>query len=174
MDSMLDDLNSREITRLDIGVFGQGHLREADGAGIGAVGGAEDLDGRQHGVRHILGAVVGAIGAEAKVDENEGGLVATEPARLEGDSAACRGPVRSVLGGANAAAWKGVSILSSRGPSCTTSRIAAESREVLTRVVPLHSVGKCLVGDEVVPSPARVADDDVGRCDGGHEGGQEC
>ena len=177
MDSMLNDLNGREITGLDIGIFRQGHLREADGAGIGAVGRAEDLDGGPHGVRHVLGAVVGAIGAEAKIDVDEGGLVAAEPARLEGDSAAGRGPVRSVLGGANAAAWKGVSILGSTqfaGRSRMTSRITAGGRAVLTRVLPLHSIGECLVGDEVVPSPARVADDNVGRCHGGHESGQEC
>jgi hypothetical protein len=55
-----------------------------------------------------------------------------------------------------------------------TSRVVVEGRVALTRIGPLHAEGKCLVGDEVVPSPARVADNNVGRCDGGHEGGQEC
>lgn len=44
----------------------------------------------------------------------------------------------------------------------------------LTRVLPLHAVGKRLVGDEVVASPAWVADDGVRRGDGGHESHQEC
>ncbi len=38
----------------------------------------------------------------------------------------------------------------------------SEQRKKLTRIHPLHSVGKCAVGNEVVAAPAWVRDDGVG------------
>ena len=50
MDGNLDDLDGCKIASLDLSVFWQRDLREADGAWIRAVGWAEDLYRRKHGV----------------------------------------------------------------------------------------------------------------------------
>ncbi|KAL2289250.1 hypothetical protein FJTKL_02267 [Diaporthe vaccinii] len=78
----LNDLDGGVVAGLDGGVGGEGHLGQADG--------------RDHGEAHVPGAVVGAVGAEAHVDVEEGRGVALEPARLEGEGAARRGPVCAV------------------------------------------------------------------------------
>lgn len=101
---LLDNLNSGQVARLDAGVYGKRHLRQADGSGVRVVGRADDLEGLDHGVAHVHGAIVGSVGAKAQVDLDVGQRVAAEPARLEGDGAAGGRPVRSVAGGADAAA----------------------------------------------------------------------
>lgn len=62
---VLDNLNGSEIAGLDARVDGQRDLREADGAWVRVVGRADDLEELDHGVGHVLGAVVGAVGAKA-------------------------------------------------------------------------------------------------------------
>ena len=94
--SKLDNLNGSVIPGLDGRVCGQGDLREADGARVGVLAGAQDLEGRHHGKTHVPGPIVGAIGTKAHVDVEEGRGVALEPAGLEGDRAACCGPVCAV------------------------------------------------------------------------------
>lgn len=102
--SVFDNLDRGEIARLDTRIDGQWHLGEADGAGVRVVCWADDLEELDHGVGHVLGAVVGAVGAKAEVDLDVGEGVAAEPAGLEGDGAARGRPVCSVFGGADAAA----------------------------------------------------------------------
>lgn len=113
MHGQLHDLDGGVIARLDGHVGGQGHLREADRARVGVLGGPQDLEGRDHGEAHVPGPAVGPVGAEAHVDIQESRGVALEPARLEGDGAACRGPVGAVCCCWVAAAWGrcGVSLL---------------------------------------------------------------
>lgn len=148
VDGELDDLDGGVVAGLDGRVDGQGHLREADGARVGVLAGAEDLEDGDHGEGHVDGTAVGAVGAEAHVDVHEGCRVALEPARLPGEGAACCRPVGSVLGHAHAAACE---IL------CQLRRDREERMgEKRTWVVPLHAVGPCLVGDEVVAAPAWV------------------
>lgn len=92
MHRQLDDLDGSVVARLDVHVGGEGHLREADGAGVGRLAGAEDLEGRDHGVGHVgraaVGNAVGTLGAEAHVDVDEGCRMPGEPAWLECDGAA--------------------------------------------------------------------------------------
>lgn len=103
MHSRLNDLNSRQITHLDIdGVVRQRHLGQAEGAGVGVAGGTDDLEGREHGEGDV-----GWLRAEAHVDVDEGGGVAGEPAGLDSDGAAVYGPFGAVGGGGHAAAWEG-------------------------------------------------------------------
>lgn len=93
----LDDLNGGQVARVDIGTDGERYLGEADGSRIGIVGGAEDLEGLDHGVGHVGRAAVGGVGAEAEINLHKGRQVAAEPAWLEGDGAAADGPVCAVL-----------------------------------------------------------------------------
>lgn len=65
VDSQLDDLDGCEVAGLDLGVLGERHLGEADCAWVRTVRWAEDLDRRDHGVRHVGGTVVGPICAKA-------------------------------------------------------------------------------------------------------------
>lgn len=96
MHGNLNDLDGGVVARLDGGVAGQRHLGQADGARVGVLGWAQDLEGADHGVAHVLGPAAGAVGAEAQVHVDEGRGVALEPAGLEGDGAAGRGPVGAV------------------------------------------------------------------------------
>lgn len=132
----LDNLDGGLVAGLDVCADGQRNLSETDGAGVGIVGRAEDLEGMDHGVAHVGRAAVNVgagIGAKAKIDLKERGEVAAEPAGLEGDGAAANGPVGAVLGDSRAAAW----------------------------IHPLHSIGICLVGNEVIAAPAGISDDGV-------------
>ena len=104
MNSQLDNLYSGQVASTDIGVLGQRHLRETNGAGVGAVGRTKDLECGNHGIRHVDGAVIGAISAKAQVDEGKGLFVAAKPAWLESDSAAGRGPVGAIICSSNATA----------------------------------------------------------------------
>lgn len=104
MRSKFHNLDGSQIASLDDGAGGQRDLREADGTGVGVLGRAEQLEGRDHGVGHVHGTVVGSVGAEAQVDVEEGRLVALEPSRLECDGAAGRRPVGPVGCGAYSAA----------------------------------------------------------------------
>lgn len=92
----LDHLDGGVVAGLDGRVARQRHLGQADGARVGVLAGAENLEGRHHGEAHVLGTAAGAVGAEAHVDVEEGRGVALEPAWLEGDGAACCGPVSPV------------------------------------------------------------------------------
>ena len=65
VDSQLDDLDGCEVAGFDLGVLGERHLGEADGAWVRTVRWAEDLDRRDHGVRHVGGTVVRPICAKA-------------------------------------------------------------------------------------------------------------
>lgn len=94
--SRLHDLDGGVVARLDGGVGREGHLGQAHGARVGVLGRAQDLEGADHGVAHVLGPAARAVGAEAQVDVHECRGVALEPARLEGDGAAGRGPVGAV------------------------------------------------------------------------------
>jgi hypothetical protein len=102
--SELDELDSSQVAGLDGGVCRQGYLREADCSRERIVRGALDGEGVNHGEGHVWGSVVGAVGAKAQVDVDDGQGVASEPARLKGECAARRGPVCAVLGGSYAAA----------------------------------------------------------------------
>lgn len=104
MDSQLDNLNGSLVASLDVCVFGQGNLREADGARVRTVGGSKDLQSRDHGVGHVHGSIVRAISAKPKIDIDKSRLVAAEPTRLESDSTASRRPVCAVVCGADTAA----------------------------------------------------------------------
>jgi hypothetical protein len=72
----LHELNCRVIARLDGRVNRQGDLWQAHGARLGVPGGAEDLEGRDHRVAHVgrppFRSELGAVGAEAQVDVDEG------------------------------------------------------------------------------------------------------
>jgi hypothetical protein len=57
-------------------------------------------------VLHLERSAVGAVGAEAQVDLQRGRRVADEPAGLERDGAAGRGPICAVCGEGDAAAWR--------------------------------------------------------------------
>jgi hypothetical protein len=86
--------------------------------------------------------------------------MATEPTRLKGNGATRCGPVRAISRGANAAACILASVL--RDPRDKRRSIAQRK---LTWVHPLHAVGVCVVGDEIVAAPSRIADDNVRRRD---------
>jgi hypothetical protein len=104
VDRQLDDLDGRKVTGADGDVGGRRDLRQADGARVRVARGPEDAELGNHGQAHVQRAVIGAVGAEAEVDEDLRLGVALEPAGLEGDGTACRGPVRPVRGGGDAAA----------------------------------------------------------------------
>lgn len=108
MQRQLDDLDGGVVADLDVHVGRQRDLRQAHGAGEGVLGGADDLEGGNHGEAHVGGTVVGAFSAETHVDVDEGSRVALEPAWLEGDRAACYGPEGAVRCQGDAAAWRGV------------------------------------------------------------------
>ena len=99
VDGGLDDLDGGVVADVDARVDGQRHLRQAEGARVGFGGGADDLEGRHHRVRHVE-----RHGAVAHVDVEEGGRVSGEPAWLDGDGAAFDGPERAVCRGGHAAA----------------------------------------------------------------------
>ena len=84
----------------------QRDLREADRAWVRVLGWTDDLEDGYHGEGHVGWSVIGTVGAKAHVHVEEGGSVALEPSRLEGDSSAIYGPVRAVCCGAHTAAWK--------------------------------------------------------------------
>lgn len=92
----LHHLNRSIVPSLDAGICGKRHLRQTDCSRVRVRAGPDDLEGRDHGVAHVRRSTVGAIGAVAEVDVHEGGLVALEPAGLDGDGTACCGPVGSV------------------------------------------------------------------------------
>lgn len=126
MHGELNDLDGGVVPRLDGGVCGERHLGQADGARVGVLAGPEDLEGRDHGEAHVPGAIVRAVGAEAHVDVEEGGGVALEPARLEGEGAARRGPVGAVCCRWVAAACGGDGYVS----LCVSPRGGARARAV--------------------------------------------
>lgn len=107
MDCRLYDLDGRVVAYLHGGVCWERDLWQTEGAGVGPLAGTGDLKDGHHGEGHVGGAAVGAVGAEAKVDVEEGGGVALEPAGLDGDGAAGYGPEGAVARGAHAAAWEG-------------------------------------------------------------------
>lgn len=103
VNGVLDHLDGGVVARLDGDVGRHGQLGNADGARVGVAAGAEDLEGRVEGLGHVVGTVVRAVCPETDVDVNVGRGVALEPAGLEGDGAASRGPVGAVLGHVDAA-----------------------------------------------------------------------
>jgi hypothetical protein len=94
--SQFDDLNRGLVANLDFGILGKRHLRQAHSARIGAIAGAENLEGADHGVCHVLGSVIGTVCAKSHVDVHKSRFVTFEPARLEGDGATGSWPVRAV------------------------------------------------------------------------------
>ena len=97
MGGKLDNLDSGKITRFDVGTGRERDLRQADRARVRVLGGAKQLEGRDHGVGHVHRSSVRSVGAEAQVDVEECRLMALEPAGLECDSAARSWPVRPVV-----------------------------------------------------------------------------
>lgn len=79
----LDYLDGGVVADLDVRAGRERYLREADGAGVGVLAGAQDLEGRYHGVAHVRRAAIGPVGAEAQVDVEERCGVALEPTWLE-------------------------------------------------------------------------------------------
>lgn len=189
----LNDLDRGVVARLDGRVGGQRHLGQAHGARVGVLGRPEDLDRADHGEAHVLRAAVRAIRAEAQVHVHEGRRVALEPARLEGDGAACGGPVCPIcccwvatacgdccqsllvtvyeLGEAGGCLGR----FGERGcwrPGYTESEDhQGEEQDTgilkgassLTWVHPLHAVWECVVRDQVVASPSGVGEHRVRR-----------
>lgn len=100
-----DNLDRRQISRLDRRVRRQRNLRETERAGIRTLGWAGDLEDGDHREGEVLWSRVGSVGPEAHVDVEEGRGVPLEPAGLDGDGAAVDGPGCAVAGGAHAAAW---------------------------------------------------------------------
>lgn len=143
--SELDNLDGSIVAGLDAGIDREWHLGQADSARVGVLRGADDAKLRNHGVGHVWGAAVRAIGAKSEVDENLCRSVALEPARLERNGTAGHGPVGTVGRGFHTA----------------------------TRIHPLHAVGECLVGDQIVASPSGVDHDGVSRSQGGTGCGEE-
>lgn len=81
VEGSFNDLYGRIVADLDarVGrVGGQRDMRETDRAGVLDLCRTDDLEYRNHGVRHV-----GRDGAEAHVDVEEGRRVADVPARLE-------------------------------------------------------------------------------------------
>jgi hypothetical protein len=109
MNSRLHHLDRRIVPNVRRGYSArEGYLREAEGARVGILRGADDLEDGHEGEGHVWWAVVGAAGAEAHVHVEEGCCMSLEPARLEGDGAALDGPGGAVCGCAHAAAWEGM------------------------------------------------------------------
>ena len=79
----LHRLDGCVVPNLDGHVRGQRHLGQADGARVGVLAGADDLEDGHHGEGHVGRAVVGSVGAEAQVHVEEGCRVALEPAGLQ-------------------------------------------------------------------------------------------
>lgn len=87
----LNHLDGGIITSLDTDIRGQGNLRQTEGTGVGVVGRAGDLEGRNNRVAHIL-----RNRAETKVDIDQSSLVAREPTRLDRNGASLDGPLGTV------------------------------------------------------------------------------
>ncbi len=145
---------------------------QAECARVWVLCGPYDLEGRHHVEGHVEWDL-----AEADVDVEEGGGVALEPARLDGEGAALDGPFGAVRGHGHAAAWK-----RRRGSACAGRRMKGElgGRLIRTWVFPLHAVWMnetgailgftdsegvgflyCAVRVKVIPSPSWVRDDYV-------------
>lgn len=135
----LNNLDRRLVPRLDARPLRQRHLREAHRPGVRAVRGPEQLELRHHGVGHVLRAVVGPVGAEAQVDVQQRLRVALEPAGLEGDRAARRGPVCPVFRRADAAA-------------CCRQYVSLFSFRISPLPIP-HLPVSCFVFSHLVSSP---------------------
>lgn len=152
MNGQLDHLDRRVIASLDDRVGRQWNLRQTHCAGIGVFAGTEDLERRHNGQAHVQGTAVRPIGSEAHVDVKKGCGVALEPSWLECERTACRRPICPVLCNAHTAACD-------RNVSQTHS--IEGKRQLLTWIHPLHAIGKCVVGDQVVSSPSGICDDGV-------------
>lgn len=87
----LNHLDSGIVTSLDTDVRGQGNLRQTEGTGVGVVGRAGNLEGRDDRVAHIL-----RDRAETNVDIDQGSLMAREPTRLDRNGASLNGPLGTV------------------------------------------------------------------------------
>ena len=95
----LHDLNRRKIANLVSNLRRQRDLGHAEGAGVGVVGRAGDLEGRDDRVAHVLGDL-----AETHVDVDQSRQMAWEPAGLDGNGAAGDGPLGAVARGRHATA----------------------------------------------------------------------
>lgn len=104
MNRRLHDLNRRIISYINRRICGQWHLRQTEGSRVRIFARADDLHDGGHGERHVLGTIVGAIGAESEIKVEEGGGVTLKPAGLNGDGAAVDGPESAVGGSRHAAA----------------------------------------------------------------------
>lgn len=87
----LDQLNCGIVARADGDIGRQGHLGQTHGTGVRVIGRADDLEGWDNRVAHVVGDFT-----EAEVDIDQGSGVAWEPARLEGDSTTADGPLGTV------------------------------------------------------------------------------
>ena len=102
----LHNLDRRLVPRLDPQVRRHLDFGEAHRPREGRVRRPQELPrGSESGVP-VQGPAVGPVGVEPDVDVQEGRGVAREPARLEGESAACRGPVGSIIAEGEAAAYR--------------------------------------------------------------------
>lgn len=112
MHRRLHNLDSSIHSRGYAQVRWQPHLRQTHPQPrVRLVGWPDDLEHGLHDVR-----VVWRDGAQPDVDVDEGRLVPAEPAGLEGDGAACRGPFRAVGGyGEAAACGEGLSVWNGGG-----------------------------------------------------------
>lgn len=97
MRRQLHDLDRRIVARLDSKVGRHLHLRQAQRPRVGPVRRAQQLPRGLEVVGEVQRSSVGPVRVQPDVDIQEGGGVAGEPAGLEGDGAACRGPVGPVL-----------------------------------------------------------------------------
>jgi len=99
VDRGLNDLDCGVVAHVDRQVGWYGDLWQADRARVGLGRGANDLEGRNHDVRHVRWNC-----SQAQVHVDEGRGVALEPAWLDGDGAAADGPFGAIRGGGHSAA----------------------------------------------------------------------
>lgn len=163
MHRQLDQLDGGVVAGRDVGAGREGHLRQADGARVRVLAGAEDLEGRHHRVGHVGRAAVGPVGAEAEVHVDEGRQVALEPARLERHGAAGCWPVGAVCGCGYAAAW----FEGEREAVRVTLPLRVSGRErgggILTWIHPFHAVRERRICYQAVPSRSWVDEDQMCR-----------
>jgi hypothetical protein len=87
------DLDSRVVAGLNTQGPGHNDVFHANSARVRPVGRTEELPRLHERSGVVQGTTIGAVGVDADVDVEKGRSMTREPAGLEGDCAACRGPV---------------------------------------------------------------------------------